>query len=134
MQRRMLHLFERIGRDPGLVPASNIVFLRSSREATLEGDAQELAAQCWPFHRRVIDTLRVRVIVCLNRTAASWVREQLGARTQVDEFIEGNRRGWRSRTFRAKAGRTVVALTYPGIADWTKPATDPTNLVDRALR
>ena len=28
MQRRMLHLCKRIGRDPGLVPASNVIFKR----------------------------------------------------------------------------------------------------------
>ena len=133
MQRRMLHLFARIGRDPGLVPASNVIFLRSSREAELQGDTQELAARCWPLHEKAIDMLSVRVIVCLNQTAASWVCEQFRARTQVDEFTERNRRRWRSKTFRAKTGRTVVALTYPGIADWTNPATDPTHLVKQAL-
>lgn len=134
MQRRMLYLFKRIGHDPGQVPASNIVFLRSSREASLEGDVQELADQCWPLHREVIDTLRVRVIVCLNKKAAKWVRDQVSAYDPVDEFTERNNRRWESSTFQAATGLTVVDLTYPGIADWTNPATDPTHLVKRALR
>ena len=134
MHWRMLHLVRRIGRDPGLVPASNIIFKRSSREATLEGDTQELAALCWPFHHAVIGTLQVRVIVCLNGTAASWVRRQVRAHAQVDEFTESNERRWGSRTYRAASGLTVVVMTSPSIADWTNPATDPTNLVKRALR
>ena len=134
MQRRTLHLFKRIGRDPGLVPASNVIFKRSSRESTLEGDVRDLAPLCWPFHHAVIDTLRVRVIVCLNGTAARWVRRQVRAHAQVDEFTESNKRCWQSCTYRAASGLTVVALSAPSIADWTCPATDPTHLVKRALR
>ena len=134
MQRRMLHLFDRLELNAGNVPASNLIFLRSSREDQLEGDVQELASQCWPFHQNVIEKLGVRVIVCLHGTATNWVCNQVDAHTQVDEFTEGNDRRWRSRTFLSSEGLTVVGLTYPGIADWTTPATDPTRLVVRALR
>lgn len=134
MQKRMLYLFRRIGREPGLVPASNIIFKRSSRESTLEGDVGDFAPLCWPLHSAVIDTLKVRVIVCVHGTAARWVRRQLRAHAHVDEFTESNNRRWRSRAYRAASGLTVVALSYPGIADWTRPATDPTHLVKRALR
>ena len=134
MQRRMLHLFSRLGLDPGNVPASNIIFLRSSREDQLEGDVLELASQCWPFHQAVIEKLGVRVIVCLHGTATNWVCNQIGPHTQVDDFTERNGRRWRSRTYLSTAGLTVVGLTYPGIADWTTQATDPTHLVLRALQ
>ncbi len=134
MQRRMLYLFRRLDLDAGNVPASNVAFLRSSREDKLEGDVQELASQCWPFHESVIEKLGVRVIVCLHGTATNWVCNQVGAHRQVDEFIERNGRRWGSRTFISPEGLTVVGLTYPGIADWTTRATDPTHLVVRALR
>ncbi len=136
MQRRMGYLFERIGRDPGLVPASNLIFLRSSREATLAGDLEELATQCWPFHHEVMSSLGVRVVVCLHKKAAKWVRDKVDARIQVDEYVESIRlpRPWRSRTFESATGVVVVDLTYPGIADWTNPASDPTGLVVSALR
>ncbi len=134
MQRRMLHLFRQLDLDPGVVPASNLIFLRSSREDELEGDVQELASQCWPFHESVIEKLGVRVVVCLHKTTTGWVCDQVGAHTQMDEFIERNRRRWSSHTFRSSEGITVVGLTYPGIADWTASATDPTHLVLRALQ
>ena len=134
MQRRMLYLFRRLDLNPGNVPASNLIFLRSSREDKLEGDVGDLASRCWLFHQRVIEELGVRVIVCLNGTATNRVCNQVGAHAQVDEYTERNGRRWRSRTFQSAEGVTVVGLTYPGIADWTTPATDPTHLVVRALQ
>ncbi len=134
MQRRMLYLFGRLELDPGNVPASNLIFLRSRREDQLDGDVQELASQCWPFHQNVIEQLGVRVIVCLHKRTTSWVCNQADAHTQVDEFTERNGRRWHSRTFISPEGLIVVGLTYPGRADWTTPATDPTHLVVRALR
>ena len=37
-QRRVLHLFERLGSDPRRTPSSNLFFTRSRRLATLEGN------------------------------------------------------------------------------------------------
>lgn len=134
MQLRMQHLFQRLQVDSGEVPASNIVFLRSERKATLEGDFSTLASQCWSFHAAVIESLRVRVIVCLGTDAGEVVRGRVGAVNLVDEFVEKNNRGWASRAYVNRNGLTVAVLTHPSIANWATPVTDPTELVLRALR
>ena len=55
MQPRVLHLCRRLNLDPALVPASNLVFLRSRREAHLKDKYRALAEKCWPFHNAVND-------------------------------------------------------------------------------
>ncbi len=134
MQRGVIHLLRCLRIDPGEVPASNIVFLRSGREDRLEGNLQQLARECWPFHQSVIEKLGTSVILGFGRSAGNWVCNRLNARTQVGEFVEDNRRQWRSRVFRNGDGFMVVVATHPSIADWTAPATDPTELVQTALR
>ena len=132
---RVLHLFEILGRDVKQIPASNVVFLRSEREEKLgKGQIQQLAKLCWPFHQAVIENLKVRVVVCLGKTSEDVVRKQLNINAPpVDCFVEGNRRRWRSRTYRNSSGISVVQLTHPSVADWTAKETDPTGLVIRAL-
>ena len=132
MQRRVLYLLKRVGRDPGEVPASETVFLRNT-DWTKLGDFESLAEECWPFHQAVVQMLRVRVIVCLGRHAGGWARRHLNAHKQVDEFVENNRRLWKSRAHRNVDGLTVVTLTHPSQAAWTVAATDPTGLVESAL-
>ena len=55
-QRRVLHLFDGIGRDPGEVPASEAIFLRPTNPYRL-GNLESLAQECWRFHEAVIRTL-----------------------------------------------------------------------------
>ena len=119
--------------DPRAVPASNVIFVRSSTEATLETNKEALLQVCWPVHRAVIDALGIRVVICFGATAGRWVRERIGARQQVDSFQETNRRGWRSDTHVARDGQMVLTLTHPGRANWCNPHADPTCLVRRAL-
>ena len=134
MAARVLHLFQKLGRDPGEAPASNVVFARSRREDHIaEDEFERLAQECWPLHQAVVDKLGVRVIVCLGRRAGDFVRERLGAHTLIDQFIEANRRRWRTCAHECASGGVVVTATHPSIADWTAPATDPGVLVQNAL-
>ena len=133
MQLRMLHLLERINLSPGSVPASNVVFLRSSREAQIRSHFRSLADSCWPFHQNVIERLQPKVVLCFGKTAGGYVRAKLGASKQVDKFVEDNNRKWCSRSFCNPLGVTVIEATHPAIADWRNPATDPTRLVEAAL-
>ena len=133
MQPRILHLCKRLKLDPGKVPASNLVFPRSVREGKLEGDIDQMARECWPFHKEVIEALGIRVVLCLGQRPGNWVRDRLQASTQVNEFAERNQRRWKSRTYTNTAGMAVVVATHPSIANWKAPATDPTELVQRAL-
>ena len=131
-QRRVLHLFDRIGRNPGEVPASETIFRRATKPSQL-GNLEAEAANCWPFHEAVIRKLSVRVVICLGGRAGSLVRGQLDAHRRVDEFRENNRRRWRSRTHTNAQGLVVATLAHPSQVDWTVPATDPTGLVEAAL-
>jgi hypothetical protein len=133
MAPRVLHFFAQMHLNPGFVPCSNLVFIRSRREGDLGPQLQALADQCWPFHASVIELLQPRVILCLGGKAGNYVRRKLGANTLHAEFVEQNNRRWRSQVFTSDTGRKVVVATHPSIADWTAPTTDPTGLVRRAL-
>lgn len=134
MAPRVLHLFKQLDLDPGAVPASNLIFVRSRRESYIRERQSDLTNLCWPFHARVIQALQPRVVLCLGGTAGKCVRDKLKANRLVDEFVEQNRRGWRSQAFDGNDDVRVVVATHPSIADWRAPATDPSELVLRALR
>lgn len=133
MQPRLLHIFTNLGMSPGGVPCSNLVFLRSRREDKIEGDMSELAERCWPFHEKTIHLLEPRIVLCLGQTVGKFVRKKLGATRQCDEFIENNRRRWRSTVFVNESGVRVIVATHPSIVDWTATDTDPSSLIKRAL-
>ena len=133
MQRRVLYLFKKMGLNAGEVPASNLIFPRSSRKATLEGDFRRFVSECWTFHEAVIQGLGVRVVVCLGGDVGEWVCRQSNANRFVDNFVEKNDRRWKSNLYASSSGLTVAVLSHPSIAAWTNPATDPTDLVVNAL-
>lgn len=134
MAPRILHLFQRLGADPGHVPASNLVFVRSRRESNLADEMLPLAHLCWPFHEAVIQAVKPKVVLCLGGTAGKYVRSRLGANTLHSQFVEQNRRRWTSQVFVNRAGVRVVIATHPSIADWTTLSTDPTPLIQSALQ
>ena len=133
MQPRMRHMFEQLGFDLREVPASNVMFVRSTNEAALAAEKVSLLPQCWPVHAAVISELNVRTILCLGGTAGRWARDALGAHQILDRFVERNARGWTSEAHIASDGRAVVTVTHPGRADWRNPAADPTPLVRAVL-
>lgn len=128
-QRRLRHLLKGLGLEPRRVPMSNVIYVRSPRSEHLDEADLGLVARLWPFHRAVIETLRVRVVVCLGGKAGSVVRERLGTTRLVDRFVERNDRQWSSEAWRNEDGLGVAVLTHPSVADWTNPAADPTPLV-----
>jgi hypothetical protein len=133
IQPRILHMFNRLGLDPRAVPASNVVFVRTSNEGALAAEKARLLAQCWPVHRAVIDALGVTTVLCLGGTAGRWVRSLLGADELTGHFVEANSRRWRSEAHIGDNGTCVVTLTHPSRADWTNPAADPVPLVREML-
>ncbi|MCX6398408.1 MAG: hypothetical protein NTX33_00560 [Propionibacteriales bacterium] len=134
MQRRVLHLFNVLGVDPGSVPASNVIFPRSARAAHLPGvEANRLADECWTLHETMIERLGVKVIVCMGSDAANLVRPRVGAHTLAETYRETyDNRSWASNTYTG-AGPTVVQLTHPSFGNWLSQKADPTGLVVRAL-
>jgi hypothetical protein len=133
MQPRVLHVLRRLGLDPGRVPSSNLIFVRTARGEDLKGREHELKEACWVFHERVIDTLDIEVILCFGIIAGEWVQKKLGADELVETFVENNARGWKSQAFRNTNGIGVVIATHPSIAAWNTPAADPTHLVEHLL-
>lgn len=133
MAPRVLHLFKRLGMEPGAVPASNLFFVRSRREEQIKERQGELSDLCWPFHAAVLAELRPRVILCLGATAGRYVRRKLGAGCVIAQFIEQNERRWKNQVFEAAQGSRIVVATHPSIADWCAPPTDPSGLVMEAL-
>ena len=141
MQKNVLHLLERLDRDCWDVPASNLIFARSSDAEGISAEIPALADACWPFHRAVIGRQGVRVVLCLGWDAARETIARLGKDDpgagklkETDWFVETNDRNWRSRVYRNNGRVAVVQLTYPSTAVWTNSDADPTGLVRRALR
>jgi len=134
IDRSVLHMLSRLSLDPGVVPASCLVFQRSTSESELAGlGITRLATVCWPFHQAVIDNLGVRAVVCFGGTAGRYARKQLDADLEVDRFVETNARGWTSRTHVGVNEIKVVTVSHPSRADWRNPAADVSPLVARAL-
>ena len=134
MGPRVLHLFKGLGYSVGHVPCSNLIFVRSRNERDLASDFSGLSDLCWPFHSFVIEALKPRAILCLGRTAGTYVRRRLNANSLCGEFVETNRRRWRSRVFQSDEGTKVIIVSHPSRADWTTRDADPTELVRMALQ
>jgi hypothetical protein len=133
MQPRVLHMLRSLEFEPDTVPASNVVFVRSPREAALDAEKAELLRLCWPVHDAVIRSLGVDTVVAFGATAGRWAREMLGVDELLDQFTETNDRRWTSYAHVGRNGRCVVTVTHPSIADWRNEAADPTPLIRRAL-
>jgi hypothetical protein len=133
MQPRILHLLGRLGLDARAVPASNAIFMRSSRLKDLAFETQDSLKACWPVHRAVISKLRVKTILCMGATTGEWVRTTLGADSQIGTWHESNVRRWAGSAYRNSLGQQVLTLPHPGIAAWNAPASDPTDFVKRFL-
>lgn len=132
MAPRMMHLFHRLGKAPGEIPCSNLIFARSSRESTLANPINR-ANECWPVHQLAIEFLKPKVIICLGKTVGNYIKHKVGVGRLEAEFVEQNDRGWRSQIFRGDCRIKVAVLTHPSIADWTSIASDPTSIVHDAL-
>jgi len=130
---RMLHLLEGLGLNPGKVPASHLIFMRSRSGNQLPVDLAPLVDRCWPMHQAVIEELGVKAVLCLGRQAGERVRERLGAYQRL--VLPGVDAGDAApaQLFRAACGRVVVVLEHPAVSDWTDPKRDPTAIVRRAL-
>jgi hypothetical protein len=133
MQKRMMHFFERTRLSDWEVPASNLVFKRSVNAEKLK-ERNRLKDLCWPFHQQVIKALGIRVIICLGHETGEYVSSKFRKMEQINVFVEQNKRKWKSTVAVSKVDRvTIISLTHPSRADWTKPETDPSTLVLKTL-
>ena len=124
LQLEMQELAACLGLDLRGVPASDVFFTRS-RQAHHTANQRELVDLCWPFHQAVIDSLGIRVVLCLYKGAAEFVRKKTGARAHsIDRVCERSAAGrefWRE-TFAAPSGLKVVQITRPTGIPWTRNA------------
>jgi len=135
MAPRVLHLMRQLGLNPGEVPASNLVFVRSRRERGIEAmRMQALADACWPFHEHALGVIRPKAVLCFGKTVGAYVRRRLNAHELVGEFVETNKRRWRSQAFKGDEGVRVVVATHPSIANWRASPTDISGLVADSMR
>jgi hypothetical protein len=128
-QKRVRHLLARLGLDPRRTPSSNLIFVRSSRLATLDGGIDAHVTSCWKFHEQVIARLATRVVICLGVSTGEAVRQRTGADRPIAVFEEANARRWKSSLHCNDEGLLVASLTHPSIADWTTPGCDPSPLL-----
>lgn len=135
MQPRVLHVLKQLKLKPRNVPASNLVFKRTSAEAGLKPDFSSLADQCWAFHEQVIARLEVKVVLCFGQTVGNWVRHKVGANTLVETLVETNNRKWSTKGFENCSGQgvKVVVAPHPSRANWANPNSDPSELVGEML-
>lgn len=68
----------------------------------------------------------------MGGVTANFVRSKVGSHTQVDEFVEDNRRRTRSRVHVGESV-TVVQAAHPSRSYWYTEACDLSPLVVRAL-
>lgn len=134
IQERVRHMMRQLDLNPRLTPASNLIFVQTPNEKELGGETGVLVEQCWPVHQAVITSLGVRVVVCFGKATGAFVRQQLGAHEQVDDYSETYpKRHWTSLTHKRSDGFQVVTLTHPSRANWCNEKADPTGLVARSL-
>ncbi len=124
LQLEMQELADCLGLDLRGVPASDVFFTRS-RQAHHTANQRELVDLCWPFHQAVIKGLGIRVVLCLYKGAAEFVREKTGAHAQpVDRACARSRAGreyWRE-TFETPSGLKIVQITRPTGIPWARNA------------
>jgi hypothetical protein len=124
LQLEMQDLATCLGLDLRGIPVSDVIFARS-RQAHHMDNPRKLMDLCWPFHQAVIEGPRIRVVLCLYKGAAEFVREKTGARVQpVDRACARSRAGreyWRE-TFEAPSGLKIVQITRPTGISWTQNA------------
>ncbi|MBL0049693.1 MAG: hypothetical protein IPP32_16545 [Bacteroidetes bacterium] len=134
LQRRILHLLNKLNLCPYDVPASNICFVRSIGENEIKNNFIKFANLCWPFHKHVIEDLEIKIILCFGKSAGNNVRNKIGAdRFPIDEFVERNNRKWKTQVFKNSNGIIVIVATHSSRADWTKIDTDISPLVKKYL-
>lgn len=134
MQPRILHLLSSLSLDPGQVPSSNVVFLRTRDEARIQPEFARLAQLCWPLHAAVIARQRVKTVLCFGKTAGRFVRDMTGAHHPIGSLAEDNDRGWACDAFANADGLTIVVATHPSRVAWNNAASDPTPLIRHCLQ
>lgn len=116
------------------IPSSTLIFPRLSGDVEADPDFNAYADACWPFHQAVIESLGVRLVLCLGKTVGGAVRRRLNAHELVSQYTETIPiRGWTSTIHSNPQGVMVASLSSPWRTDWSNPALNPLPMCERAL-
>lgn len=132
LQKSVLHVLDQVRLDPYETPASNVNFVRSVSIADLAKDDHAWAAECWPFHAAMFSRLGTKVVLCLGKPTADFVRAKVGSHAVADRFTEYNRRGYSTVTYTG-GSVDVISAYHPGRFPWYPENSDISPLVARAL-
>lgn len=133
MQPRVLRVLKDLGLDARHVPASNLIFMRTRTESELQERLNQMAQECWPVHRAVIEELGIRVILCMGKKAGKWVAAKLGATEELGWQAEENNTGRASIALGNRSGQVVVIAPHPSRSNWQNPRSAPTDLIRKFL-
>jgi len=134
-QKRMIYLFNQLNQDPFQVPSSNIIFLRSKGYEDIKDEFPQLAKECWEFHQKVINSLGIKVIICLGKKAGKFVKSQLKANKEIGMFVEKYpKRPKKSIAYENEDGFLVIRIPHPSRAKWDSKEADPTPFIKKILQ
>jgi uracil-DNA glycosylase len=119
--------------NPQDTPSSNICFVRSKREKNLTKQIKGYIDLCWDFHENVIKKLNIKIILCFGKTSGNEVKKRLNANEKVDEFIENNKRKWKTQVYKNTIGQYIIIAPHPSVVNWKNKKTDPSQLVEKYL-
>lgn len=134
LQKRILNLLDKLNLDPHEVPASNVCFVRSSREKNIADKIDDYMELCWNLHDEVIDKLKIKIILCFGKTTGKFVKKKLEAKTFVDSFVENNKRKWKSEVYKNEENQFVIIATHPSVANWINEKSDISDLVKNTFK
>jgi hypothetical protein len=127
LQRRVRRLADMLDVELQAVCATNLIFVRS-RDARSCG-YPELAEQCWPVHRAILDIVQPKLVVCFGNSFESpytFLCQKLRA-TDEDTFPSGHGK-WQCRVSRSSQMRVA------GLPHLSRYAVDRHPRVGRWLR
>jgi hypothetical protein len=135
-QIRMQYLFKKLKLSPYQIPASNLVFVRSRREAELNKTLyKEYAELCWTnFHEKIIQTLGIKIIICLGNTPGNFVRKKLNMNKKLVYYPERNNRKWATKIYENDKKQKVIIIPHPSVSDWTTDDCDPSVIVSKYIK
>jgi hypothetical protein len=136
-QKRMKELFEiKLQLNLYKIPASNLVFARSTREKELNKALfKKYSELCWTeFHEKVIKKLDIKIVICLGNTPGNFVRKKLNMIKFVDDWTENNNRKWRTKIYENDAKQKVIIIPHPSVSDWTTDECDPSEIISRFIK
>lgn len=69
----------------------------------------------------------------MGKDAGNFVRKKINAHNLIDQYVESNDRGWKSKVYSNEKGQFVIIAPHPGRANWINSNSDPSPLIAKYL-